>query len=422
MNMVLIMTSKNTLVAIDVSNVITHKPSSSAFSVASSPKRRRIKTVTPDAYRTFQEQRNNRKQQPDPEHSEAGFSVYTFGDLCNMDFRQPPWLLTRLMRVNEVAMVYAGTGVGKTWLTLSLAMVAAGGGRLLDWSNDTPRRVLYLDGEMDSSEMSIRMKQLVKGLDCDPEALKKNFVLCPRQMQKTITGNFIEIETEGSQLGILKYAQEEKFDVIVIDNLTTLSGQLDENASKDMKLFNTFLLRAKQLGIAILVVHHQGKGKDSGPRGSTAMTATLNLILKLEPSTQERAAGDKDAKFTVVFEKNRGNVDSRPLPVCVTAIPKDEFTSKEQQQTEEIDDLTLMVDPDADSNAERAKRLLQSGKYKTQKELADAFGVKQPAISKILQNAVAQGVLDRDYVEKCFSRARNASEPLITVDDDEPDF
>lgn len=327
-----------------------------------------------------------------------------------MDFHRAPWLFKGLMRTNEVAMVYAQTGVGKTWLTLALSMIAAGGGQVLEWTNDTPRKVLYLDGEMDAAELVGRMKQLAEGLNCNPEALSKNLVLCARQMQKVITGNFIEIETDESQLSILKYAEEHKFDLVVIDNLTTLSGQLDENASKDMKLFNSFLLRAKQKGIGVLVVHHQGKQANSGPRGSTAMMATFNLILKLEASTQERAAGDKDARFTVVFEKNRGNVDSRPLPVRVTAGFEASLGETEDALMDEHIPLTLMIDPDAESNALRAVRLLKTCKYKTVEELAKGFGVRQGTMSKILKTALGQGHLKPTEREEYFRRARETED------------
>lgn len=383
-------------------------------------KKQNIKKMKPEEYQSFQERSRQMPQMP--QQAASGHVPYSYAELLDMPFPRSPWLFKGLMRTNEVAMVYAATGVGKTWLTLSLAMVAAGGGQVLDWTNDAPKRVLYLDGEMDAAELVGRMKQLQVGLKCDPEALGKNFVLCARQMQQSILGNFIEVETEESQLGILRYAEEHNFDLIVIDNLTTLSGQIDENASKDLKQFNNFLLRAKQKGIGVLVVHHQGKGKDSGPRGSSAMVATLNLMLKLEASTQERAAGDKAAKFTIVFEKNRSNVDSRPLPVVVTAGAFDNTPTGVVDGADEVQSpLVLMIDPEADSNAERAKRLLHTGKYKTQKELAAAFGVLQPAMSKILKSAVAQGVLKPDEAAMYYQRAKDASSiDVDSVCEDDP--
>jgi hypothetical protein len=181
-----------------------------------------------------------------------------------------------------------------------------------------------------------------------------------------------------------------------------------------MKLFNTFLLKAKQVGVAVLVVHHQGKGKDSGPRGSTAMVATLNLILQLKASEQERAAGDKDARFTVVFEKNRGNVESRPIPVKITQVPAaNPFATPVDDQG----DLTLMVDPDADSNVIRAVRLLKTFKYATVSALADAFPCAQGQMSKTLQSAELQGLMTKEDRAEYFRKAREA---LSGVPEDVP--
>lgn len=364
----------------------------------------RLHSITSETFRSL-EKSNGSRDQP-------GHETFLYRDLLKRDFTPSPWLFDGLMRSNEVAMIYAATGVGKTWMTLSLAMIAAGGGKVLDWSNDTPRKVLYLDGEMDGAELIGRMKSLEVGLGCDPEALRNNFVLCPRQMQRKVDGGFIEIEDENSQLGIIQYAAENNVGLVVIDNLTTLSGQLDENASKDMKGFNTFLLRAKQRGLAVLVVHHQGKGRDSGPRGSTAMVATLNLMLKLEASSQERAAGDTDAKFTVVFEKNRGQIDNRPLPVKVTRAT---FGTVIGIKSGEVlqQDVVLVHDEDADSNGHRVKKLLQTGKYRNQSELAAAYGGTQSTISKIIKQAIAQGIMSDTYAGECFKRARSADTVII---------
>ena len=47
-------------------------------------------------------------------------------------------------------MLYSPTGVGKTWLSLAIPMIAAGRGKmdLLDWENKDPQPVSYIDGEM----------------------------------------------------------------------------------------------------------------------------------------------------------------------------------------------------------------------------------------------------------------------------------
>ncbi|MFX9077485.1 AAA family ATPase, partial [Acinetobacter baumannii] len=54
------------------------------------------------------------------------------------------WLLER-----GLAMVYAPSGIGKSWLSLSIATAVAGGGGLHEWTTPAAERVLLVDGEMD---------------------------------------------------------------------------------------------------------------------------------------------------------------------------------------------------------------------------------------------------------------------------------
>ncbi|WP_084199336.1 AAA family ATPase [Noviherbaspirillum autotrophicum] len=124
-----------------------NQSSNTAVSLANRP---RIKEMHSEEYQEFERKHFNASQGGAFRQHGTGHDVFTYGDLTGMNFTRAPWLFEGLMRSNEVAMVYAATGVGKTWLTLSLAMIAAGGGQLLEWSNDSPCRVLYLDGEMDS--------------------------------------------------------------------------------------------------------------------------------------------------------------------------------------------------------------------------------------------------------------------------------
>lgn len=341
----------------------------------------------------------------------SGFEAHSYGDLLAMNFTPSPWLFNGLMRCNEVGMIYAATGVGKTWLTLALAMVAAGGGTVLKWHNETPRKVLYLDGEMDAGDLVDRVKKLAKGLGCDPVALKNNLIFLPRQLQKSIAGDFLQVEEESSQLGILAYAEQHNIELIIIDNLTTLSGQVDENSSQEMKAFNSFLLRAKQKQVALLVVHHSGKGLNSGPRGSSAIMATLNLLLKLEASTSEKAANDQDTKFTVVFEKNRNNVDMIPVDVKLTKPFDDDDQEEDDKQ------ILLILDPESESTAKRVARLLKTKKYKTQMELATACAMSQSAVSKQLKECLRIGVLVAGEAECLLAEARS-----IEGSDDVQDF
>ena len=47
-------------------------------------------------------------------------------------------------------MLYSPTGVGKTWLSLAISLIKAGKGslELLDWQNEDPQPVCYVDGDV----------------------------------------------------------------------------------------------------------------------------------------------------------------------------------------------------------------------------------------------------------------------------------
>ena len=66
-----------------------------------------------------------------------------------------PWLPER-----SLTMIYASPGIGKTWLAMSIAGAVAGGGELFGWKADQPAHVVYIDGEMPTSELKARGKQL----------------------------------------------------------------------------------------------------------------------------------------------------------------------------------------------------------------------------------------------------------------------
>ena len=51
----------------------------------------------------------------------------------NRDYPKRKVLVSNLLHDREAVMLYSPTGVGKTWLSLSIALIAAGKGDLKSW-------------------------------------------------------------------------------------------------------------------------------------------------------------------------------------------------------------------------------------------------------------------------------------------------
>ena len=131
-----------------------------------------------------------------------------------------------LIHDREAIMLYSPTGVGKTWLSLAIAMIVAGRGKLdlLDWENEDPQPVCYVDGEMLEEDMQERIKMLIPSLNVEEEELRKNFRYLSRVSQKEEIEDFLSLELKENQLELLKWLKDNsgkgKHPLLVLDNLS----------------------------------------------------------------------------------------------------------------------------------------------------------------------------------------------------------
>ena len=136
-------------------------------------------------------------------------------------------------------MIYAPAGLGKSFLTLTIAMAIAGGGTIkgLNWKaegrrrkerkspGEEPTKVLYVDGEMPTPDLSERMKMILEGEwieGLDLGAMRENLVLFPRLGQPDDDG-FIDLAKEEHHKIIGNHAVKEGVKLVVFDNLSTLT-------------------------------------------------------------------------------------------------------------------------------------------------------------------------------------------------------
>ena len=73
--------------------------------------------------------------------------VSLWSEMENKIYPKRTVLVSNLRHDREAVMLYSPTGVGKTWLSLAIALIAAGGGKLelLDRVNDDPQPVCYIE-------------------------------------------------------------------------------------------------------------------------------------------------------------------------------------------------------------------------------------------------------------------------------------
>lgn len=101
--------------------------------------------------------------------------------------------------------------------------------------------------------------------------------------------------------------------LIVFDTLNLSIGDADENSARDMsRVFRHAQFIAKSTGAHVLFVHHVGTGDKGRPRGSSAMTATLDTLLTLE-----KAEDDSGAAAMLLQKKQKRIRKGRALAFCI---------------------------------------------------------------------------------------------------------
>ncbi len=229
--------------------------------------------------------------------AEPVLTVDKLGDFMRLDMPPRELILDPILAERSLAMIHAWRGVGKTWVTLSLALAIAGAGTCFRWQSPRPRRVLLIDGEMPAVALQNRLALLIRGAapPLSPEA-GDNLQIIASDRQG---GGLPDLASPKGQRAIAQAV--EAADVVILDNLSTLFG-IRENEADDFAAVNNYLISIRRAGKSVVVIHHQGKGGQQ--RGSSRKEDVLDLVLALKrPDDFDPAEG---ARFLVEVEKARG--------------------------------------------------------------------------------------------------------------------
>ncbi len=293
-----------------------------------------------------------------------------------------PWL-----RQGESAMLWASSGLGKTMLSLSLALAVAGGGELLGWRSDKPRNVLFVDGEMSIIDLQERLQMLSGTIDgCDLAAAGRNLTVLSRQHQGADV-RFPDLATEDGRTAIVDQARALDTDLIILDNFSTLAEVADENEAAAMSPVLAFLLRLKQEGRACILVHHSGKSGETF-RGSSKLATTFEVIIGLKPVNGHRASAG--TAFSLEWTKYRGTPTASTRPFEAT-LPVAETGAKWASRAALSEEISQLVEA------------VESCRYGTQDQVAEALGWDKSKVSKVKTKAIAANAITREQWDGCLS-------------------
>ena len=227
-----------------------------------------------------------------------GLKVINIAELLQYDIPQKQPLLEPILQEGSLAMIYAKRGVGKTFASLEVAVAVASGGSMFDgrWKAQSPRKVLFVDGEMPAITIKERLAKIISNADIkefNPENLQ---ILTPDLQEQGMP----DIATIEGQNAINEFI-EEGTALVIIDNLSTLARTGRENESESWLPVQEWILSLRRRNIAVLIIHHAGKSGEQ--RGNSKKEDILDTVIKLERPSDYKS--EEGARFEVIYTKAR---------------------------------------------------------------------------------------------------------------------
>lgn len=225
-------------------------------------------------------------------------SIMSVADFMQKQITPKTYIVDPWLKQGDLALISAPRGVGKTWLALSIAKTATRDFSFGKWENGIPTGCLYIDGEMAEYELQERLIDL----HMESPKAEATFKLISADNMRSRGVHGLNLTNQSCRDGIAKYLKNHpEFKLLIIDNLASLTPGLDENIKKDWDNINQWLLGLRANGIAVVMIHHTGKGGEQ--RGTSAREDNLDISIKLKrPEGYSQTEG---ALFDVEFTKGR---------------------------------------------------------------------------------------------------------------------
>ena len=301
---------------------------------------------------------------------EALQKTVTAADLVGLALPPREWLIEPLLFRGQLAMIYARAGVGKTWLALTLSIAASQGVKLFGpFAAPKPVEVLYIDGEMPAREMQDRLSALKIASAGRLHILSSDLL----SQQEEATPNLSDPKWREALL--IHMREHPGIRLLVLDNISALTPGMNEQERKDWDGVNQWLMSLRRMGLTVLLIHHAGKGGDQ--RGTSAREDQLDLVLKLT------------------------RVESRKVPTLRVDYQKARSLSGEQKKSFLMEIVmdesgTVVLQHKAISQDRLSQVAFLTSLGHSQKEIAEAVQVSQGQVSKLVQRARKDGLLDGD--------------------------
>jgi hypothetical protein len=316
---------------------------------------------------------------------EEADAIFELLDMDEIEAMPPPtWLIHEMIVDDGLTVLYGTPGAGKSFVSLDMGLRLAHG---MEWHGRAARAtgVLYIAGE-GARGLGKRVKGWRKHHEM--EGVEAPFLLLPvavelldeKQRAKLMRTIDAAIERAGFAIGL-----------VVVDTVSRALSGADENGQEAMGAFVAACDAIKRhTGGALIGVHHSGKDKDRGMRGSTVLLGACDAVIMVDKA---------ETLVTLKTEKQKDAEQAEPIYMQMATISWAQGLGEEQ---------TTLVPVASTAPAKAAKETLSQEQItKAFGMMADAWGNKRPL--SIAGQAKALG----RYAPRILAKAVDCKEAIM---------
>lgn len=292
-------------------------------------------------------------------------------ELAVMRFRHRDEILVPWLHSQDLCMVFAGRGVGKTHYCLAVAFAIATGTAFAKWTAPVARKVLYLDGELPGVVLQKRLLQHCPDIEPADGYFR---VFTPDLLPDGVP--LPDLSTPAGQAEIDALIEPDTA-VVFIDNLSAWARSGRENEAESWIPIADWILRLRRRGLAVVLVHHAGKGGQQ--RGTSKREDLLDVVISLSHSKDYDP--QQGARFFVEFTKARSLSGEDAESIELSLGGTDERASWSWQSV-------------ATSNYERIVALAKEGLSQT--EIAVELELARSTVNRAMRKARDLGDLPQE--------------------------
>ena len=187
-------------------------------------------------------------------------------DFWQQTFPEEDWLIEPIIPRNQLVVIFAPGGTGKSLLALYIAAGLATGRNMFGRDHD-PVNILYMDYEMQQAQLYERL--VAMGYNKDTDLTRLHYASLPP------IGSLDKPEGAKQICDLARTCQAE---LVIIDTFSRAVEGAENDADTVRDFYRWTALNLKQEGRSLLRIDHAGKDIKKGARGTSAKNDDVDLV------------------------------------------------------------------------------------------------------------------------------------------------